>query len=179
MGNLSAHFDSSEFRCKCGCGKCNPSQLLITRLEKLHTLMHAKSIIINSGYRCPNYSVRVGGSAMDAHTRNIAADIVVKKQDGTLYTADDIAEAAERIGFGGIGLMNNACHVDTRDSETYANKHWFGDERDGRNYIKTFQRGTVFPGETKPESQPQKKTMKVTVEYDDHTYSGLLEEGSF
>lgn len=176
MGNLSAHFDSSEFRCKCGCGKCNPSQLLITRLEKLHTLMHAKSIIINSGYRCPNYSVRVGGSATDAHTRNIAADIVVKKQNGTLYTAEDIAEAAERIGFGGIGLMNNACHVDTRDSETYANNHWFGDERNGNNYIKTFQRGTVFPGETKPESQPQKKTMKVTVEYDDHTFSGLLEE---
>lgn len=173
MGNLSQHFDSSEFRCKCGCGKCNPSQLLITRLEKLHTLMGAKSIIINSGYRCPNYSVRVGGSANDAHTRNIAADIVVKKQDGSLYKAEDIAEAAERIGFGGIGLMNNACHVDTRDSEAYTNKHWFGDERDGRNYIKTFQRGTVFPGQ---KTEPVKKTMKITVEYDDHTFSGLLTE---
>lgn len=174
MGNLSKHFDSSEFRCKCGCGKGAPSNLLISRLEKLHTLLGAKAIIINSGYRCSEYSVRVGGSATDAHTRNIAADIVVKKQDGTIYKAEEIAEAAERIGFGGIGLMNNACHLDTRDSETYTNNHWFGDERDGRNYIKTFQRGTTFPGEAKPE--PQKKQVKVTLEIDDHTYSGLLEE---
>lgn len=173
MGNLSAHFDSSEFRCKCGCGKGSPSKLLITRLEQLHTLMGAKSIIINSGYRCPAYSVKVGGSATDAHTRNIAADIVVKKQDGSLYKSEDIAEAAERLGFGGIGLMNNACHVDTRDSEAYTNKHWFGDERTGNNYIKTFQRGTVFPGQ---KNEPVKKTMKITVEYDDHIFSGLLEE---
>lgn len=174
MGNLSAHFDSSEFRCKCGCGKCSPSKLLITRLEQLHTLMGAKSIIINSGYRCPSYSVKVGGSATDAHTRNIAADIVVKKQDGSLYKAEDIAEAAERLGFGGIGLMNNACHVDTRDSEAYLNKHWFGDERTGNNYIKTFQRGTVFPGQ---KTETVKKQIKITVEFDDHKYSGLLTEG--
>lgn len=174
MGNLSAHFDSSEFRCKCGCGKCSPSKLLITRLEQLHTLMGAKSIIINSGYRCPAYSVKVGGSATDAHTRNIAADIVVKKSDGSLYKAEDIAEAAERLGFGGIGMMNGACHVDTRDCEAYSNNHWFGDERTGNNYIKTFQRGTVFPGQ---KTEPVKKTMKITVEFDDHKYSGLLTEG--
>jgi hypothetical protein len=51
-------------------------------------------------------------------------------------------------------MMNNACHLDTRDSEPYANNHWFGDERDGRNYIETFQRGTVFPGEVPEEPAP-------------------------
>lgn len=147
MGNLSAHFDKSEFICKCGCGQGKPSQLLVDRLEKLYKLMNAKAIIINSGYRCYKHDRAVGGSGYGAHTKNIAADIVVKKQNGTLYSAEDIAEAAERIGFGGIGMMNNACHVDTRDSEKYDNNHWFGDERDGRNYIKTFQRGTVFDGE--------------------------------
>ena len=93
-----------------------------------------------------------------------------------IYIISGNHDSPERIGFGGIGLMNGACHVDNRDCEPYTNNHWFGDERDGRNYIKTFQRGTVFPGETKPESQPQKKTMKVTIEYDDHIFSGLLEE---
>lgn len=34
-------------------------------------------------------------------------------------------------------------------------------------------------GFPKPTAPAFKKTMKVTVEYDDHTYSGLLEEGSF
>lgn len=173
MGNLSTHFDASEFRCKCGCGQGNPSKLLIERLEKLHTLMNAKAIIINSGYRCPKHDRSVGGSGKGAHTRNIAADIVVKKQDGTLYTAEDIAEAAERIGFGGIGMMRDACHVDTRDKETYDNNHWFGDERDNRNYIETFQRGTVFPGE-----QTKKHRLKVYLDdvlIDDHEFSGLID----
>lgn len=89
----------------------------------------------------------------------------------TVY--DGIAEVAERVGFGGIGLMNNSCHVDDRDCEPYVNNHWFGDERDGRNDIKTFQRGTVFPGE---KTVGKKKTMKVTVNYDDHEFTGLLEE---
>lgn len=150
---LTEHFDSTEFKCNCG---ANPpmSALLVNRLEELHKYMGAKAVIINSGYRCPNCSVKVGGSRTDAHTKAMAADIMVKKQDGSWYTAEDIAEVAERIGFGGIGMMNNACHLDTRDSEPYTNNHWFGDERDGRNYIETFQRGTVFPGEAPEESAP-------------------------
>ena len=159
MGDLSAHFDRSEFKCKCGCGLGSPSTLLITRLEKLHALMNARAIIVNSGYRCPNYSAAVGGYRNDAHTRNIAADIVVKRQDGTLYSAEDIAEAAERVGFGGIGMMYDACHVDTRDSEPYDNSHWFGDERDGRNNIPTFQRGTVFEGEKSADSGHSKEAL--------------------
>ena len=157
MGNLSAHFDKSEFCCQCGCGGENPSQLLIQRLEKIFDIMDAKSIVITSGYRCPNYSVSIGGYANDAHTCNIAADIIVNKKGGGTYSSEDIAEVAERVGFGGIGLMQGACHVDNRDSEPYVNNHWYGDERDGRNYIQTFQRGTVFDGE-KPQqtatSQP-------------------------
>lgn len=147
MGNLSAHFDSSEFNCKT-CGKtATVSQLLIRRLEELHSLMKAKAIYITSGYRCPNCSVRVGGYRNDAHTKGMAADIKVQRQDGSYYSAEDIAEAAERVGFGGIGLMNGATHVDTRDTEPYSNNHWFGSEVSGNNYIKTFQRGTVFPGQ--------------------------------
>lgn len=182
---LSEHFDSKEFLCKCGCGQGSPSELLVTRLEQLYNLMDAKAIIINSGYRCPAYSVKVGGSATDAHTRGIAADIVVKKQDGTLYTAEDIAEAAERVGFGGIGLMNNACHVDTRDSESYVNSHWFGDERDGRNYIKTFQRIRRITGylvgtldrfnDGKRAEEADRVHHGFDDEYYQHDLSGLME----
>ena len=147
MGNLSAHFDSYEFNCKT-CGKsATVSSLLISRLEQLHSLMQAKAIYITSGYRCPSCSVKVGGYRTDAHVKGLAADIKVQKQNGSYYTAEDIAEAAERIGFGGIGLMNGACHVDTRDTEPYSNKHWFGDERTGNDNIRTFQRGTIFPGQ--------------------------------
>lgn len=174
MGNLSAHFDLSEFKCPCGCGGENPSNLLIERLEKLFSLMDAKSIIITSGYRCPDYSPSVGGYRNDAHTCNIAADIIVNKKDGGTYSAEDIAEAAERIGFGGIGLMQGACHLDNRDCEPFVNDHWFGDECDGRNYIQTFQHGTVFPGEK--DEEPAKPQKKVKIMIDDHQYSGLLTE---
>ena len=147
MGNLSAHFDSSEFACKT-CGKVSKmSDLLIVRLEQMHLLMDAKAIYINSGFRCPSCSVKVGGYRDDAHTRGIAADIRVQRQDGSYYCSEEIAEAAQRVGFGGIGLMQGATHVDTRDTEPYKNNHWFGDERTGNDNIKTFQRGTVFPGE--------------------------------
>ncbi len=144
---LSAHFDSVEFECKCGCGKNNASPELVRMLEKLYDLMGASAIIVNSGCRCPVHSVRVGGGESDAHTRGIAADIVVKKQNGSYYTGEDIAEAAERLGFSGIGIMRNACHVDIRNDTNYVNAHWFGNELTGENWIKTFQRDTVFPGQ--------------------------------
>lgn len=169
MGNLSPHFDSSEFACEC-CGKSiTMSQLLIDRLEKLHSLMGAKAIYINSGYRCEN---NPWGSPTDAHRKGMAADIRVQRKDGSYYTAEDIAEAAERIGFGGIGMMlPDSCHVDTRDSEPYSNSHWFGNETTGEDYISTFQRGTVFDGEKTP-----KKTKQFTITVDGTTYSGELTE---
>ncbi len=171
MGNLSPHFDSSEFACEC-CGKSiTMSQLLIDRLEKLHSLMGAKAIYINSGYRCEN---NPWGSPTDAHRKGMAADIRVQRKDGSYYTAEDIAEAAERIGFGGIGMMlPDSCHVDTRDSEPYSNSHWFGNETTGENYISTFQRGTVFDGE---KATAQKKTISITLTVDGTTYSGELTE---
>ena len=173
MGNLSAHFDKSEFRCRCGCGGENPSKLLVQMLESLFTRMNARAIIISSGYRCPDYSVKVGGYKNDAHTRNIAADLCVQKQDGSFYSSFDVAEAAEREGFGGIGIIDGTyVHLDTRHAEPYSNNHWFGNESTGENYS-TFQRGTVFDGE---KTSGAKKSLKVTVEFDDHTYSGLLEE---
>ena len=173
MGNLSAHFDKSEFRCQCGCGGETPSKLLIEMLERLYKRMDAKAIIISSGYRCPSYSAKVGGFRNDAHTCNIAADLCVKKQDGSFYSSFDVAEAAEREGFGGIGIIDGTyIHLDTRHAEKYTNSHWWGNESTGENYS-TFQRGTVFDGE---KASAPKKTTSVTITIDDHTYSGLLTE---
>ena len=144
MSKMTEHFDSTEFECKCGCGSNKIDERLVNLLESLFKLMNAKVIIVTSGYRCPTHSVRVGGSIDDAHTIGYAADIKVQKQDGSWYTAEDIAEAAERIGFGGIGLMNGACHVDIRHLGGYKNMFWHGDERNGVDFINSFQRGTKF-----------------------------------
>lgn len=150
MGDLSMHFSQHEFACE-HCGRSHTmSKLLIDRLEQIFSIMDAKAIYINSGYRCENNPY---GYKTDAHRRGIAADIKVQKKDGSWYNSQDIAEVAERVGFGGIGMMLPiSCHVDTRDTEPYDNKHWFGNEYTYGNvlksdWIKTFQRGTVFTGE--------------------------------
>ena len=78
-------------------------------------------------------------------TKGIAADIIVYKSTGILYPSEIIAEAAERVGFTGIGIIDNtAVHVDVRCKDNYVNDHWFGDERTGDDNIKTFQKGTKF-----------------------------------
>lgn len=176
MGNLSPHFDTSEFVCSC-CGKSTTmSKLLIERLEKMHSLMDAKAIYVNSGYRCNN---NPWGSPTDAHRKGMAADIKVQRKDGSWYTAEDIAEAAERVGFKGIGMMEDlsganpaACHVDTRGDEPYIYDWWHGDESRGIDWTKghTFIRGTVFPGD-KPAAPVQDPEPK-----EEHTKEELLAE---
>lgn len=133
---LSEHFEAYEFICKCGCGKSVTDKDLVTKLEKLRELL-GEPIYVTSGYRCPNHSVSVGGYATDAHTVGIAADIQVPN-----YSVEDIAEAAEKAGFTGIGLMDNAVHVDVRNTNNYSNAHWFGDERTGKN-VETFIRNKL------------------------------------
>lgn len=152
MAKISDHFDTYEFRCTCGCGKGVPSTLLISMLEQLFTYMGAKEIWISSGYRCDAATIATPGAYLgDGHNCNvngsIAADLCVIKQDGEKYTSWDIAEAAERIGFNGILLIDDYyCHLDTRGYEPYKNNHWFGNESTGEGY-ETFQKGTVFPGQ--------------------------------
>lgn len=139
MSKITEHFDDSEFACKCGCGIIKTNKKFVERLEKLHKAMNAKSIVITSGYRCPKHSVSVGGYSNDAHVRGFAVDIMVYKQDGSLYSASTIAHECEKLKFGGIGIISStACHVDARDENPFDNSHWWGDERTGNNNIQTF-----------------------------------------
>ena len=144
MGNLSPHFDSYEFTCKCGCGFSTVDKELINKLEKIHDYFSklptgCKSIIITSGCRCPTHSINVGGYANDAHTKGIAADIIVNNKNGVPYIPETVAAVAEHVGFSGIGVMATATHVDIRNKTNYSNAHWFGDEITGDDNIQTFK----------------------------------------
>lgn len=165
MGNLSTHFSKREFACKCG--KSHDFTIdpeLIDKLEKLHTLTGATAIYITSGYRCPTWSKSVGGYFNDAHTKGIAADIVIDGKYNRL-SSDAIAEAAERVGFTGIGIIDStAVHVDVRNNKNYVNPHWFGDERTGNNNVKTFQTGRKFDGENVSHETNDKHKITVIVD---------------
>lgn len=125
---LSAHFQVKEFRCKDGSDKILINTELITALEKLYKHLNCKAINITSGYRTPAHSISVGGYSTDQHTKGNAADITCKKQDGTLFSSNEICCALEDIAhMGGVGRINktHSVHIDVRGY-----KCWF-DETNG------------------------------------------------
>ena len=80
----------------------------------------------------------MGGSRDDAHTKGIAADIICYKNKKVLES-EYVSCLAELIGFSGIGIISaNSVHVDVRTTKNYKNGHWWGDERNGNNYISSF-----------------------------------------
>ena len=115
--SLSAHFKLKEFQSKDGADEIVICPQLISVLESLFKKLNAKAINITSGYRTEKHSLAVGGKGKaDNHHMGMAADIKVKKQDGTYFSSKEITLALEDMNYnGGIGLINktNAVHVDT------------------------------------------------------------------
>ena len=132
--SLSTHFKLGEFRSKDKADEIVICPDLINLcLEKLFTWMpNVKAINITSGYRSIAHSKAVGGSgATDNHHLGMAADIKVKKTDGTFYSPKEVACALQDNGWeGGIGLMSSSLHVDT------GSKYYFDEtKKSGGAYV--------------------------------------------
>ena len=148
MGDMTAHFSRREFTCKCGFYFNNVKTKLVEYLEKVYEYLDntadgISAIYINSGCRCSKHSLSVGGYMNDAHTKGIAADFYALKKDGrTRWGAYELAAVCEKIGFSGIGIIQDgatsAIHADIRDANNYVNSHWFGNEITKDNNVKTF-----------------------------------------
>lgn len=119
MGDLSRHFSSSEFACKCGLrglkqsdgycgGKSWPSLELVGKLEELRAAI-GKPILVTSGCRCRKYNQTIGGATASQHLLGTAADVTVQGM-----APSEVAAVAERVGFGGIGRYKTFTHVDVR-----------------------------------------------------------------
>ena len=108
MGDLSEHFNSSEFACKCGCGTAftiNPS--LLEKLEGIRKFLN-RPIEIASGFRCPTYNVKVGGVSDSVHPDGNAADIRIETSGDRM----DVVIAVISMGFLRIGVAKTFIHVD-------------------------------------------------------------------
>ncbi len=173
---LTAHFNISEFRCKCGGNHDTKlDSELADKLEQLHSALNCSKIIINSGYRCSSHDKNVGGSGAGRHVNGTAADIVCYDKNGKKISSKIISCAAQDIGFGGIANIDNtytATHVDVRSS----NK-WYGDETvttaysvcsDFYSYYK-LNKSDVY-------SDSAKKSKNFTITVDGVTYQGTLSE---
>ena len=113
MGDLSEHFDRSEFVCSCGCGFGSaPGEInhrLLAALEVLREILNGP-IRITSGLRCHIKNRAVGGVSNSQHMRGTAADIQV-----TGVAPDRVQDEAERLlPDGGVGRYRTFTHVDVR-----------------------------------------------------------------
>ena len=97
-------------------------------LEKLMAYLGANKITIVNGYRCPEHNAAVGGSKKSMHLLGLAADVKLFK-DSKAISGKDICLVAEKLGFAGIGYMqNNSVHLDVSPSRI-----WRGDETKKEN----------------------------------------------
>ncbi|MDK9357637.1 D-Ala-D-Ala carboxypeptidase family metallohydrolase [Lelliottia sp. V106_10] len=110
MGNLSEHFSTSEFACRCGCGFMSISQELIAVLESARCAFDAP-VTINCGCRCSAHNKAVGGVPNSQHLQGIAADIVIAgSTPSAVYRWFD-EHYPETLG---LGSYKTFTHVDVR-----------------------------------------------------------------
>lgn len=110
---ISAHFDRSEFACKCGCGFDTVDKVLCDLLELIRAEF-ACPIIVTSGCRCAEHNKKEGGSDNSQHVKGKAADIKISRADPSFVYGWLCEKFPDRFGF---GLYGNRIHVDVREEK--------------------------------------------------------------
>ncbi len=158
---ITPHFNSKEFRCKCG-GKHDfqVNEKLCELLEKLYEKLDCSSINISSGFRCVQHDKSVGGSGTGQHTKGNAADFCCVGKDGTIISTKLVCCAAQDIGFTGIANIN-ATHTYTHCDVRTGGK-WYGDETKGNSYCIPCEDFYTYYGIEKEDEEALKKGIDVS-----------------
>ena len=110
MGDISAHFNRSEFACRCNCGFDTVDTELIAVLEDVRQHF-MKPITITSGCRCSDHNLNVGGSYDSQHVKARAADFHVEGvEPEKVYAYIDQLHNSRY----GLGLYSSWVHFDSR-----------------------------------------------------------------
>ncbi len=104
---LSAHFDSSEFVCPCGCGYDKIDQSHIDLLEDARKWAGIP-FHINSGCRCFAHNAQIGGVDSSAHVNGFASDIRVSGSKERYKILTALIDS----GFNRIGVAETFIHAD-------------------------------------------------------------------
>jgi len=115
---LSKNFILSEFACKDGSKTITVDHELVEKLQRLRDGI-GKPVVITSGYRTAAYNKRCGGISTSHHLTGKAADIKVSGM-----TPLQVALAADKIGFLGIGVYPTFTHVDVVGSIAGKKLYW-------------------------------------------------------
>ena len=112
---LSSHFKVKEFACRDGSDAVLVAPRLVMVLESIRTYF-GSAVVINSGYRTPQYNAKVNGAAHSQHCYGTAADIVVRGK-----TPAQVAAYARQLmpDWGGVGIYTKEgfTHIDVRESK--------------------------------------------------------------
>lgn len=108
---LTKNFDSSEFDSKGGYPDETWTLIDLDHVELLQKLREKLKVpcVITSGYRAPTHNKAVGGVTNSRHTKGDATDLIFKG-----IPPEQVAKAAEEIGFNGIGRYDTFTHLDSR-----------------------------------------------------------------
>lgn len=108
---LSKNFWSTEFDSKSNYGDEEWTIIDTDHVEKLQKLREVlgASCKITSGYRGPTHNAAVGGATRSRHLQGDATDVQFKG-----VSPDKVADAAEKLGFDGIGRYDTFTHLDSR-----------------------------------------------------------------
>lgn len=127
---ISTHFHSTEFMCKCGCKKIKIDENLVKKMENIFSKLNASKCIISSGYRHPEYDIEIGGF-VGRHAEGLAADCIYYDKDGKIIPSKIVICVAYDLGeLNGIAMIKggNYTHLDNRANGTY-----YGDESVSNN----------------------------------------------
>jgi len=97
---ITPHFSLRELQCRC-CGRMGIDQDFLNRLEDLRTA-YGKPMIINSGYRCPDYNDRISSTGRTGPHTVGAVDVRISGAE-----AHRLLHLAMIVGFTGIGIKQH------------------------------------------------------------------------
>lgn len=128
-GQITPNFNIKEFRCKSN-GEVLINAAVIAHIQRLQNFRnwYGRVMIINSGYRTPEYNAVIGGFENSIHLLGIASDIALPMEEFAPYTKERQEEYLENVkrkwtelcnadGLGGgVGFYDTFFHLDSRKS---------------------------------------------------------------
>lgn len=124
-GRINKFFHTDEFKCKCGCGIVNLDPDFLNLLTATRRIADVP-FVINSGCRCPQHNLAVGGTTTSAH---ITTEVIRARgsdiRAATLEMVIAILFGAFTVGIPGIALGVGKeskvpfVHLDTKNRKMF------------------------------------------------------------
>jgi len=131
-GQITPHFNIGEFKCSANGEVLINAEVIahIQRLEKFR-VWYNRVMIVNSGYRTPEYNAAIGGAKESQHMLGLAADIALPMGEFSAYSKARKEEYLQNVrkkwtelcnndGLGGgVGFYNTFFHLDSRKTAAF------------------------------------------------------------